>query len=101
MAYYVGKAIRISNWLGTTASPTGGYRNLTGALYDPTTPSLVYRLPGGNRVVVSGGGLVKDGVGLYSLIVTPTADGDAMAAFTSSDGAYSDVITFKVEPAPL
>ena len=40
MAYYVGEAIALSNWTGPSATPTGGYRNASGTLYEPTTPAL-------------------------------------------------------------
>ena len=68
---------------------------------DPATPSLKYRLPGASEVTVSGGGLTHDGTGLYSYSLIPTSDGDAMAVYVSNDGAYSDPLSFKIEPAPL
>ena len=101
MSFYVGKAIRLANWSGALASPVGGYRNSSGALYDPPAPTLKYQLPGAPKVSVTTPTLVKDAVGLYSLVVTPTQDGDASATFTSGDGAYADVATFKIEPTRL
>jgi hypothetical protein len=101
VAFYVGKAIRLACWGGTTSSPSGGYRNQSGTLYDPSAPALRYRLPGANTVTVSAGSLTRDGVGLYSYVLTPTIDGDAMATFVSADGAYAEPLAFEISPAPL
>lgn len=99
VANYVGKALLIRNWSGTTASPTGGFRNTAGTLYDPPSPQLIFRPPNGPRTVVSGGSLTHDGTGLYSYVYTPTADGDLMATYTSGDGAYADPVTTSISPA--
>ena len=101
MPYFVGEAIRLANWTGPQASPTGGYLNQSNVLYDPTTPSLSYRLPGSNTITTqSGGALVKDAVGLYHFIVTPLLDGIIVYAFKSNDGAYA-VSTVEIQPAPV
>lgn len=101
MPYFVGEAIRLSNWTGPLATPTGGYLNQSGALYDPATPSLSYLLPGSAAVTtVSGGSLTKDGTGLYHLVVTPTKDGVIFGAWKSNDGAYQ-TFSIDVQPAPL
>jgi hypothetical protein len=100
MAYYVGQAITLSNWTGPLATPTGGYKNASGALYDPSTPTLRYRLPGQTVTSVSGGSLTKDATGLYHTVVTPTADGVIVGAWLSNDGAYQP-FTVDVQPAPI
>lgn len=101
MPFYVGQAIRLANWSGPLASPSGGYLNQSGALYDPTTPSLTYQLPGStSSTTVSGGSLVKDAVGLYHLVVTPTKDGTIVGAWKSNDGAYQS-FTVEIQPAPV
>lgn len=100
MPYFPGQAITLSNWTGPLATPTGGYRNAAGTLYDPATPTLRYRLPGAAVQAVSGASLVKDGVGLYHLNVTPAADGVIVAAWLSNDGAYQP-FTVDVQPAPI
>src|ERR1700737_387098 len=101
MAFYVGKSCRIANWAGALANPSGGFRDVNGLLYDPSVPSCKYRLPGGTTQTVSGGSLTKDGVGLYSLTITPNTAGDAIALYSSSDGALSDAVTWKIEASPL
>jgi hypothetical protein len=100
MPYYVGQAINLSNWTGPLATPTGGYRNASGTLYDPTTPTLRYKLPGAAVVSVTGGSLTKDGVGLYHSVVTPAVDGVIFGAWLSNDGAYHS-FTVDVQPAPI
>lgn len=103
MAYCVGQAIRLSNWTGPSATPTGGYRNASNTLYDPTTPTLRYKLPGASVVTltpVTSPALTKDGVGLYHAIVTPAADGVIFGAWLSNDGAYQS-FTVDVQPAPI
>ena len=101
MPYFVGQAIRLSNWTGPSASPTGGYLNQSGVLYDPTTPSLSYLLPGSAAITtVSGGALTKDATGLYHTLVTPAKDGTIVGAWKSNDGAY-ERFTVEVQPAPV
>lgn len=100
MPYYPGKAILLSNYSGPTTSPTGGYRNLAGALYDPTTVTLKYRLPGAAVTSVTTPTLVKDAVGLYHLVVIPASDGVIVGAWLSSDGAYQP-FTVDVQPPPI
>lgn len=100
MSYFVGQAIKLSNWSGPLATPTGGFLNTSGALYDPATPTLRYRLPGATVTSVSGGSLTKDGTGLYHAIVTPGADGVIVGAWLSNDGAYQS-FTVDVQPAPI
>jgi hypothetical protein len=100
MGYVVGQAIRLSNWSGPLATPTGGFLNQSGVLYDPATPTLRYRLPGQAVQSVSGGSLTKDGVGLYHTVVIPTADGVIVAAWLSNDGAYQS-FTVDVQPPPI
>lgn len=101
VSFFVGKAMRIANWGGTTGSPTGGFRNSSGTLYDPPSPAIRYRIANQTEVTVSGGSLTHDGTGLYSTVVTPAVDGDLMATAVSGDGAYADPQTAKIEPAPL
>lgn len=96
-SYSVGQAIWLANYVGPTASPTGGYRNTSGVLYDPATVTLKYQLPGGAVQTVTP---TKDAVGLYHYVITPTAPGDGQYAFLSSDGAYANS-TFQVFPAPI
>jgi hypothetical protein len=100
LPYFTTQAIRLSNWTGPLATPTGGYLNQAGALYDPATPTLRYRLPGSTVTSVSGAGLVRDGIGLYHLNVTPVSDGVIYGAWLSNDGAYQP-FTVDVQPAPI
>ena len=97
----MGQAIRLANWSGPQAAPSGGYLNQSGALYDPTTPSLTYLTPGSTTpTTVSGAGLVKDAIGLYHLNVTPVKDGALIGAWKSNDGAYQS-FSIEILPAPV
>lgn len=101
MPFFANEAIRLSNWTGPSATPTGGFLNESGVLYDPATPTLRYRLPGSSGPTsVSGGSLVHDGTGLYHLNVTPLTDGVIYGAWLSNDGAYQP-FTVDVQPAPI
>lgn len=65
--YVSGSIVRVANYTGTVANPTGGFRDNNGNLTDPTTIILVYTLSTGLRTSVTypTAPIVKDAVGLY------------------------------------
>jgi hypothetical protein len=65
----------VATYSGTIASPIGGFRDANGNLVDPTTITLIYRAATAAPVTLtySGGGVIKDGVGLYHSVLDTTA----------------------------
>jgi hypothetical protein len=65
--YPSGSLVRVANYKGTIANPTGGFRNVSGALTDPTVITLAYSLDGGTPTVVvyPASPIIQDAVGLY------------------------------------
>ena len=101
--YYVGQAIKLANYTGTIASPTGGFVNSSGALNDPSGIQLAIKDPNGVTTTIAVGSLTKDAVGLYEYIYTiPTTGpvGTWYYAYEASGGYYG-WSSFTVEPAPV
>lgn len=73
--YISGALIRLANYTGTIAAPTGGYRDANNNLADPTTVILKYK-PGSNVATVTitypDARIVKDAVGLYHADIDST-----------------------------
>jgi len=84
-SYLAGSLVRVATYSGPISSPTGGFRDATGTLADPTTVTLSYRPgPGQALVVVTypSAPIIKDGTGLYH------ADLDTTAATVSAVWTY-------------
>lgn len=82
--YPSGSLVRVANYTGLIASPTGGFRDVNGILTDPTTVTLAYSLNGGTPTIVvyPSPPIVKDGVGLYH------ADLDTSGALVLTEWTY-------------
>jgi hypothetical protein len=83
--YLAGNLIRVASYSGLVTSPTGGFRDATGTLADPSVVTLKYRPgPGAALVTVTypASPIVRDGAGLYH------ADLDTSAAIVTATWTY-------------
>ena len=74
--YVAGTVVTVATYSGSVASPTGGFRDRTGALADPAAVKLSYRKPGDAAATVvtyPTAPIVKDAVGLYRADLDTTA----------------------------
>lgn len=72
--YYAGQLVRMQTWTGTTAAPTDGFRDATGALFDPATVKLIYDDPLNAPVTLTYPTLIlRVSAGLYYFDVDTTA----------------------------
>ncbi|MGH3266815.1 MAG: hypothetical protein ACRDNS_33095 [Trebonia sp.] len=99
-----GTVIRFQNYTGPIATPTGGFRDISGALIDPSTVELIYQTPDlATHTLVYPTGVTKDAVGLYGAGVDSTGMPGIWTFAWKSTGtgqAYANAQIF-VNPAPL
>lgn len=84
-SYLAGSLVRVANYSGSVANPTGGFRDSSGVLADPTVVRLEYRAGPGQPLVTltyPATGMVKDATGLYHL------DWDTTPALVSAVWTY-------------
>lgn len=99
---YAGQPVWLMNYTGSVANPTGGFRDNTGTLVDPSTITLSVRTPNGTVTTYNAGQLTKDAVGLYHLPTDTTGQpGWWRFAWSSTGPQTYEPLSFSVTPAPL
>lgn len=96
-----GQIVRVANWSGTVADPTGGFRDDTDTLIDPTSITLTVEYADGTSQTFSADQLSKDGVGLYHLDLDTSAHAGTWVVAWSSTGPQTyQPFYLEVEPKP-